>query len=127
MNATEFTNRLRSLTGEEILDVAEHIRMRHESVDGDMAWWKATATVERRLRRQRAVRQSCRISHVASSVVREQAEAAGLATDARDDVICVARAAGDAARALASGVGGEATQELLAPWLRVMAAGVAAA
>jgi hypothetical protein len=81
----------------------------------DVAWWHAVVAVDHRLRRARLVRQGTMAGRAATQAVLIAASRSGLDLDA--DVIAVARAAADAARAVvAGGLRLRETDALLVPW-----------
>ncbi len=109
----DFTQRLERLTAADIERVAAALRVELETADGELAWWRATIDVTGALRREHRSRQAGLAAHRAATAVVEAARAAGIDDDAhRTDVTAVARAAAEAVRALAAGVG----EPLLHPW-----------
>jgi hypothetical protein len=115
MDAAEFTTRLTSLSGSEIVDVARWLRHELDSADGELAWWKATLAVTGTLRRTRQTRQAGMAAHHASVAVQRAAARDGILEIERDAVTLVARAASEAARALVARPDGAPTA-VLAPW-----------
>lgn len=113
MDATEFTTRLTSLSGNEIVGVARWLRSELDSADGELAWWKATLAVTGTLRRTRQTRQAGMAAHQASVAVLRAAARDGILEVERDAVTLVARAASEAARAM---VAGAVPTPVLAPW-----------
>ena len=101
MDLRDFCDRLTGMTGEQLRAVARTIRAEFDSVEGELAWWKATVAIRCALRRQRRSRLAGLAAHDASSAVRTSADRAGL--DDRDSVTLVARAASDVARGLVAG------------------------
>lgn len=110
-----FVRYLRAMTASEIRSrVAEREARRTEPGD-DVAWWTATAAVDRALRRDGSLRAAASASRAASDAVFVAAADGGVEID--EGVRALARSAADAARALAAGVpnGGEGSY-LLAGW-----------
>jgi hypothetical protein len=92
-----FVGRLRGLTTEQLAIIARVSEDARSTVAGELEWWRATATVSRDLRRRRCSRRAAMASLRATDAVR----AAPAATHAaHGDVVHVARAAGEVARAL---------------------------
>ena len=121
IDTDDFTSRLHGLSAEEIDRVAAALRAELDSVDGEVAWWRATIELTGALRRHHCTRQASMAAHRASVAVLEAARAAGVDDDAhRSDVTAVARAAAEAARVrvlLARGeMSAAATEPLLHPW-----------
>jgi hypothetical protein len=122
IESDEFTSRLHGLTAEEFDRIAAALRAELESVDGEVAWWRATIELSGALRRHHCSRQASLAAHRASVAVVAAARAAGIDDDAhRSEVTVVARAAAEAARVRvlqAMGVASATTTEpLLHPWL----------
>jgi aminopeptidase N len=92
---------LSALTGQDIRNVAEAYRARPTVAD-DVAWWTATAHIERLLRGQRMGRVAAAAAGQAARALRHAAHNAGLALD-DPDVVHVARGASDAAAAITAG------------------------
>jgi hypothetical protein len=114
MDTDAFTQRLHGLTAEDIERVASVLRADLETVDGELTWWRATIEVTGALKREHRSRMAGLAAHRAATAVVDAARAAGIDDDEhRDRVTAVARAAAEAARALAAGVG----DHLLHPWL----------
>ena len=121
IESDEFTSRLSGLTAAEFERVAAALRTELESVDGEVAWWRATIELSGALRRHHCSRQASLAAHRASVAVIAAARAAGIDDDShRSDVTAVARAAAEAARVrvlLATGDAAASTTEpLLHPW-----------
>jgi citrate lyase beta subunit len=124
MDAYEFNHRLQTLTARDIEQIAAAIRAELDSVEGEVAWWRATIEVTGALRRNRRSRQASIAAHRAATMVVEAARAAGLEGDEhRDAVTAVARAAAEAARLLVAegALVGVAGETLLHPWQLVAA------
>jgi len=99
MDVTTFIGSLRRLDTERIMATAAELGEQASSVAGELAWWRATVCIERRLRRQRAGRRAAMAASQAASAVVQAAHLAGLELpDSR--VTAVARAAADVARGL---------------------------
>ena len=122
MDTSEFAEALEALRAEDIARVAACLRADLASVEGEVAWWRATIAVSGALRRTRRTREASVAAHRAACAVVGAARSAGIGEDRRDDVSQVARAAAEAARALvaddADGVGAP----LLHAWQPVVAA-----
>ena len=121
IESDEFTSRLQGLTAAEFERVAATLRAELDSVDGEVAWWRATIELSGALRRHHCSRQASLAAHRASVAVIAAARAAGIDDDShRNDVTAVARAAAEAARVrvlLAAGAApATATEPLLHPW-----------
>jgi hypothetical protein len=84
-------------------------------VGDDVAWWDAVGAIERRLRAAHLLREAAVAGRVATQAVFTVANRTGVDVDR--DVVAVAHAAGDAARAVVAGGAAAAdAQLLLAPW-----------
>lgn len=118
MEPTEFIERLRELNGEAIADVARALRLELDSADGEVSWWRATIAIGSALKRQHRSREAGLAAHDASVAVIAAAARAGLLEHDRVDVIVVARAASEVARALVAGptIALPAAATVLAPW-----------
>lgn len=92
-----FTHTLRTLSRD---DIRRHATQVHATAD-DVGWWHTTIEVDRRLRDARLSRRAAAAAHAARDVVLATATRAADEIDA--EVIAVARAASDAARALVAG------------------------
>jgi hypothetical protein len=91
-----FTNTLRTLAPADIRDRARHL----QAAADDLDWWQTTITVDRRLRDAHLSRQAS----AAACAARDAVIATARSADGLDDeAAAVARAAGDAARALVAG------------------------
>jgi hypothetical protein len=95
-----FNERLRSLTGNAIRELATALRHEVDTAEGELAWWRATIAVSAELKRKHCTRQAGLAAHHASVALLEAAQRAGIAETAREDVTVVARAASEVARAL---------------------------
>ena len=93
--------RLTAMTREEIHRAAAACRPSH-SLPDDIAWWTATAHVERLLRVQHRRRAAAIAARQAASAVQRAAHNTGFVLD-DVDVIRVARAASDVAGAITAG------------------------
>ncbi|MGH9185840.1 MAG: hypothetical protein ACRD0U_08525, partial [Acidimicrobiales bacterium] len=100
METAEFIGRLSSLSGADIVAVAARLRADAEVSGGEVTWWRATMAVTACLRRRHLSRQAGLAAHRAAEAVMSAARDADVPDQARDDVTVVARAAGEAARAL---------------------------
>jgi hypothetical protein len=125
VTSDQFLVRLAELTAEEIRHIAALRREDLGSAEGELTWWRATLTVSGALRRRHLTRPAGLAAHQASTAVMEAGQALGMAEDERDDLIAVARAAGEVARALVAtgqnGIG-DALTALLHPWHDTVAA-----
>jgi hypothetical protein len=123
MDVAGFVERLGRLTGTEISALADALRHEHDTVDGEVSWWRATVTVGADLKRHHRSREAGLAAHHASAAVVHAAEAAG-ETITRDDATIVARAAADVARVLVADhdhdVPPATMAVLLAPWRLVV-------
>jgi hypothetical protein len=103
MDAAEFANRLGHLSRHEIDEIACTLRMVLGSAEGEVAWWKATISVDKALRLHGQGRLAGRAAWAAAHAVLESAEREGMLPEGKDDVTAVARAASDVARGLVAG------------------------
>jgi hypothetical protein len=121
----EFMERLADLNGHAIVALATTLRHEVASVDGEVAWWRATIAIGATLKRHHRSREAGLAAHHASLAV---LEAAHRSPDpvTREDTTLVARAASEVARALVADRGAPlphaATDIVLAPWHLVVAA-----
>ena len=95
--ADEFVSRLRCLTNGQLATLARRVEDARATTAGDIAWWRATAAVSRRLRHMHRSRAAAIAALRASEAVLGAPGAAGLP---HDGVVRAARAAGDLARVL---------------------------
>jgi len=125
VEANDFIERLTHLSSDDVLVLAAALRHEHDSVDGEVAWWRATIAVSTSLKRCHRAREAGVLAHRAAAAVLQAAERSD-GTVGRDDATIVARAASDVARALvAEGVAAlpaAASAVVLAPWRPVVAA-----
>jgi hypothetical protein len=120
MDATEFTDRLCQLTGDDIADLAAALRHQLDSAEAEIVWWRATVSVTDTLRRRHRSQLAAIAAHHAAAAVRAAAERAGIAETARDTVIAVCRGATDVARAVvARGDTAGVEDAILGPWARL--------
>jgi hypothetical protein len=103
MDAAEFAHRLERLSRHDIDEVACALRAALGSAEGEVAWWKATITVDKALRLRGQGRQAGRAAWAAAHAVLESAEREGMLPASKDEVTAVARAASDVARGLVAG------------------------
>ena len=103
MDAAEFARRLEQLSRHEIDEVARTLRTVLGSAEGEVAWWKATITVDKALRLHGQGRIASRAAWAAAHAVLESAEREGMLPECKDEVTAVARAASDVARGLVAG------------------------
>ena len=124
MDVAAFAERLSRLTGSEIATLADALRHEHDTVDGELSWWRATIAVGADLKRHHRSREAGLAAHHASAAVVQAAQAEG-ASVSKDDVIVVARAAADVARVLIAehdhDVPPATMAVLLGPWRIVVA------
>ncbi len=97
MDIDDFIRRLARLSAGQITGLAA--RLWDVDPDDDVAWWRATIAVDGSLRRGHRSTRSATAASAAGRAVVAAARRAGL-DPAAADVIVVAKAAGDAARAL---------------------------
>lgn len=97
METETLNQRLAQLSADEIASLAARIRMVDH--DDDVAWWRATITVNGSLRRSHHSIRSARAADAAARAVVSAGRRVGL-DSAAPDVVVVATAAGDVARAL---------------------------
>ena len=122
LETDDFTHRLHGLSAEDIDRVAASLRAELDSVDGEVAWWRATIELSGALRRHHCSRQASIAAHRASVAVLEAARAAGIDDDEhRTNITAVARAAAEAARVrvlleCGASTSFAATEPLLHPW-----------
>jgi hypothetical protein len=95
--ADEFISRLRSLTSGQLATLARRLEDARATPAGDIEWWRATATVSRRLHHLHRSRAAAIAALRASEAV---LAARGAGELPRDAVVHTARAAGDLARVL---------------------------
>jgi hypothetical protein len=108
--ALAFAHRLVLLSADDI-----HRLSKVTPVGDDVAWWDAVAAVEDRLRGAHLLRQAGVVGRMATQAVFGVANRAGLDIDRQ--IVVIAHAAGDAARALVAGGSSMPEAEpLLAPW-----------
>ena len=103
MDAAEFATRLGHLSRHEIDEIARTLRAVLGSAEGEVAWWKATISVDKALRLHGQARIAGRAAWEAAHAVLESAEREGMLPERKDDVTAVARAASDVARGLVAG------------------------
>ena len=119
MEAAEFAERLSSLTGPEIADIATALRREHETADGEVSWWRATIAIGDELKRHHRSREAGLAAHQAATAVQHAARKADVDVS-KDDTTIVARAAAEVARMLVADhdhdVPRSMTDVLLAPW-----------
>jgi hypothetical protein len=125
VEADQFSERLRDLSGHTIVSIATTIRHEMESVDGEVTWWRATITIGATLKRHHRSREAGLAAHQASLAVLEAAERSSVPVS-RDDATLVARAASEVARALVAdrdaSLPPTASAVVLAPWHPLVAA-----
>jgi len=114
-----FVERLSELTGPEIAALAANLRHELDTVDGEVAWWRATIAIGADLKRHHCSREAGLAAHRSSAAVQHAATKAD--TDvSKDDVTLVARAASEVARVLVAEHHHDIPQLLLAvvlaPW-----------
>jgi hypothetical protein len=114
---------LSSLTAADIRSLAVDARRSVDTVDGELAWWKATIVVTGELRRCHRTREAGLVAHQAVVTVHAAAAREGIDDAERDAVTLVARAAADAARALVaeSAATRDHSAAVLTGWLRTLA------
>jgi hypothetical protein len=119
VEADEFVGRLADLSGHEISALATTLRLEMATVDGEIAWWRATIAIGATLKRQHRSREAGLAAHRASRAVLDAAHRARVPL-AREDTTLVARAASEVARALVADRGAAgphaAISIVLAPW-----------
>src|SRR3954471_1583117 len=76
MDAAAFTERLSRLTGSEITALANVLRHEHDTVDGEVSWWRATVAVGAGLKRHHRSREAGLAAHHASAAVVQAAQEA---------------------------------------------------
>jgi hypothetical protein len=115
----EFLEALADLSGHAILALASTLRHELESVDGEVAWWRATIVIDTTLKQHHRSREAGLAAHRASVAVLAAADRSTVPLS-REDMTIVARAASDVARALIADHGGPAphaaAEIVLAPW-----------
>jgi hypothetical protein len=98
--AAEFTQALRTMTGEDLRRVAASLDS--DVICDEVDWWRATIAIDKVLRHQHCTRRAARAATDASHAIQAAADRAGIALpDA--DITRVARAAAEVARGLAAG------------------------
>jgi hypothetical protein len=122
LNDSAFAARLNELSGQEITHLAAFLRVELDTPDGEVSWWRATIAVGATLKQCHRTRMASLAAHQASTAVQAAATAAsGSDAPSRDDVIVVARAAAEVARALVAGLPDHAAAPLFAAWETVAA------
>ncbi len=120
LRPSSFDTRLGGLTTADIGEIGNTLRSYHSTAEGEVAWWRATISVDSVLRRHHLTRRAALAAHEASTVVLATARRAGMVDAERDTVTAVARAAADAARALVAeakvGLPTGEFEPLLGPW-----------
>jgi hypothetical protein len=104
LTVDDLVARLRAMSVEDIRRVGHLVRGEHGSAADEIAWWSATARVERLVRRQQMRRAAAMAAAAASQAVKRAALSCELALN-DPDVVATARAASDAAGALVVGHG----------------------
>ena len=99
MELQAFIASLQRLDRRGISAVAAELQQQAASVAGEVSWWQATIEIDRQLRARSARRLGASAAHQASMAVLQAAAEAGIALP-DDEVIAVARAAGEVARGL---------------------------
>jgi hypothetical protein len=103
MDANDFTERLVAMSRADVEIVAKGLHHRLGSAEGEVAWWKATITIDRILKRDGRCRLASRVASGAAHAVLAAAERSGMLPEEKDEVTLVARAAADVARGLVAG------------------------
>jgi hypothetical protein len=104
LSVDDLVAHLRALSVEDIRRVGHLVRGVHRSAADEIAWWSATARVERLVRRQQMRRGAATAAAAASQAVKRAALSCSLPLN-DPDVVATARAASDAAGALVVGCG----------------------
>ncbi len=119
MEPDEFLERLADLSGHAIVALATTLRHEMESVDGEIAWWRATVVIGATLKYHHRSREAGLAAHRASVAVVDAADRSTVPVS-REDTTLVARAACEVARALIADRDGAvphaAAEIVLAPW-----------
>lgn len=125
MEPDEFAELLGDLSGHAIVALAVNLRHEMDSVDGEVAWWRATIAIGATLKRHHRSREAGLAAHRASLAVLDAADRSNVPLS-REDTTLVARAASEVARALVADRGAPlphaATEIVLAPWHDLVAA-----
>ena len=125
MEPDQFLERLSVLSGHAIVALAATIRREMDSVDGEVAWWRATVVIDATLRYHHRSREAGLAAHRASVAVVEAADRSTVPVS-REDTTLVARSACEVARALLADQDGAvqhaAAEVVLAPWHPLVAA-----
>ncbi|MEJ7845435.1 MAG: hypothetical protein WKF93_07300 [Acidimicrobiales bacterium] len=124
MRPEQFYRCLATLQLDDIMEVAAALREQHATADGEVAHWRAELAVAAALRRTHQQRAAGLAAHRAGAAVLAAAAWSRVGDEGRADVVAVARAAAEAARALVSGYpdarcSGRA-RPLLRPWQGVI-------
>src|SRR6266508_2561380 len=114
-----FVSQLRCLTITQLTMVASHVGDARASAADNVEWWMATASVSRDLCRLRRRRMAAIAFREASEAVRSVPGACELP---HDEIVHVARAAGELARALVAGRPRSAVAFLTRGWEEFLAA-----
>lgn len=100
MTPTDFTGALRTLSYDDIRDIATSIE--HGSVGDEVDAWRITIAIDRALRHSHRTRQAAQAAFGAAQAVQSAAEADGVELP-HERVTHVARAAAEVARGLVAG------------------------
>lgn len=114
-----FLDYLRHMTPQQLVAMARHLEQARATPVNDLDWWRATAAVATHLRRLRRTRAAAIASMRASDAV---LAAPGAADVPHDQVVRVARAAGDVGRALVADAPPFALTVLAHGWTEVFGA-----
>ncbi|MFN8028345.1 MAG: hypothetical protein U0W40_18865 [Acidimicrobiia bacterium] len=100
MTPTDFSGALRTLSFDDIRDIATSIE--HDSVGDEVDAWRITIAIDRTLRHSHRTRQAAQAAYGAAQAVQRAAEADGVELP-HPQVTHVARAAAEVARGLVAG------------------------
>ena len=120
MDVEEFVGRLWGCDRQSLEAMVDALHAAVETTDGAMGWLRATMEVETELRRAGRCRQAGEVAFRATVAVKSSCAAAGVSDSDRVGATRLARAAGEAALGLVSGMRTESTQTLLRPFLGAM-------
>lgn len=124
MRPEHFCRYLATMDLDDIMEVAAALRAQHATADGEVAHWRAELAVAAALRRTHQQRAAGLAAHRAGAAVLAAAAWSHVGDADRADVVAVARAAAEAARALVAGYPdarcSSRARPLLRPWQGVI-------
>jgi hypothetical protein len=124
MRSDEFIRTLSHLSAQDLGALAARIRNGHET-DDEMAWWRATLALDRRLRHQRRSVHSAQAAQAAAQAVFASAGRAHL-QEGSADIVAVANSAREVARVLVADDADSDPRYFFRGWERFVTVGTAA-